>query len=395
MRHTAPVHTFCRRENHVTIAHTGMGEFKSVRPEVGRPLRLEELSLDDLAAIRILLRGDSIIDWHKLVFHDHAAVDRFLRVNEYNPASPDEMARLEELRMESVDYLNRVFRLPIPDEVAFEVPARDLFLIASRSGKHRRWACVVLKLIHICNHLAGRETMTSLTVADDAVFRATELKVIQVVEELRAAGYPITEFEWSRKQRDSLITKLLAKTSTQAAQIYDKLRFRLTVPNYSDLMPMLAMLTRQLIPFNYVVPGESINHLISFDTTLTDSQSLSSIRPQLQPDDVEQLNPDEDKTSEPGLNEFSGPDYKIINFIADLPLRVESLVPAAEITRGRSHIVFMLAEFQITDKATALRNEQGESSHDQYRARKQRKVRARLMHVDPGEDSLLHDKGAR
>ena len=54
---------------------------------------------------------------------------------------------------------------------------------------------------------------------------------MQVVEQLRAAGAPLTEFEWSRKPRDSQITKLLAKRSTLAANIYDKLRFRLIVPS--------------------------------------------------------------------------------------------------------------------------------------------------------------------
>ena len=101
-----------------------------------------------------------------------------------------------------------------------------------------------------------------MSVSDEIIFREIELKVMQVVEQLRAAGAPLTEFEWSRKPRDSQITKLLAKRSTLAANIYDKLRFRLIVPTPDDLVPMLATLTRQLIPFNYVVPGESVNQLV-------------------------------------------------------------------------------------------------------------------------------------
>ena len=375
------------------MAQPGMDPVKTVRPGIGRPLLLEEFSLHDLEAVRLLLRGDSVIDWHKLGFVDHGAVDRFLRINEFDPDSADEMARLEELRIEAVDYLNRVFQLPIPDEVAYEVPARDLFLMASRNGKNRRWACVVLKLVHICNHLAGREIMRRLPIADDDVFRATELKVIQVVEALRAAGYPITEFEWSRKQRDSLVTKLLAKRSTLAAKVYDKLRFRLTVPRHEDLMPMLAMLTRQLIPFNYVVPGESVNHLVSLETAIDNSQNLSSLRPRLQSDGARGNGRSDGRGNgrsngrgrrSVGLNEFSGPDYRIINFIADLPLRIESL----ELTRTPppeySHVVFVLTEFQLTDAQTARLNDQGESSHANYKARQHDKVRDRLMRDDGG-----------
>lgn len=355
-----------------------MAGIRTVRPGVGRPIALEELALGDLEAVRLLLRGGSVIDWHKLGFDDHAAVDRFLRVNEYNPDSADDMARLEELRIEAVDYLHRVFQLDIPDEVAYEVPARDLFLMASRNGRNRRWACMVLKLIHICNHLAGREIMTRLPVADDTFFQATEMKVIQVVEELRAVGCPITEFEWSRKQRDSLVTKLLAKRSTLAAKIYDKLRFRLTVPTHDDLMPMLATLTRQLIPFNYVVPDESINHLLAFDQTIETSQNLSSLTPQLQHDTG-----DDDEDDESPVNEFSGPDYRIINFIADLPLRIDSLGLRDLPTSQYGHVVFVLTEFQLTDKPTSLLNEQGECSHERYKARQHRRVLARLLNEAP------------
>src|SRR4029079_5632524 len=108
----------------------------------------------------------------------------------------------------------------------------------------------------------GRQALLKVSVSDEVVFREIELKVLQVVEQLRAAGAPLTEFEWSRKPRDSQITKLLAKRSTLAASIYAKLRFRLIVPQYQDIVSMLATLTRQLIPFNYVVPGESVNQLI-------------------------------------------------------------------------------------------------------------------------------------
>src|SRR6266567_2248933 len=172
---------------------------------------MSELTLADIDAVRLLLRGDSVIDWHRLNYADHAEVDRFLRLNEFDPESDEEMARLEDTRGDAVEYLTRAFAMAIPDEV---------------------------------------------------IFREIELKVMQVVEQLRAAGAPLTEWEWSRKPRDSQITKLLAKRSTLAANIYDKLRFRLIVPSLADIVPMLATLTRQLIPFNYVVPGESVNQLI-------------------------------------------------------------------------------------------------------------------------------------
>jgi uncharacterized protein (TIGR04552 family) len=351
----------------------------TVLPRVARPPTHDELDLQDLEAVRLLLRGDSVIDWHTLGFSDHADVDRFLRLNEFDPESDDEMARLEDIRADAVDYLGRVYGLPIPDEVAEEVAARDLFLMASRDGAHQKWACVVLKAMHIIHHVAGRQAMISLAVSDEVINRQIELKVLKVVEELRAAGAPIGEFEWSRKPRDSVITKLIAKRSTLAANIYDKLRFRLIVPSHDDLVPVLALLTRQLIPFNYVVPGESVNQLIDLGTVLESNAHLREVSENLQRDS-------DGKRRPAPLNEFSGPEYSIINFVADIPLRLSRLLPKDQIATDASHVIFVLTEFQVCDKVTALRNESGQSSHEAYKARQHEKVRARLLR---GEDDPL------
>lgn len=333
----------------------------TVLPRVARLSTVSELTLADVDAVRLLLRGDSVIDWHRLNYADHAEVDRFLRLNEFDPENDEEMARLEDVRSEAVEYLSRAFAMAIPDEVAADLPARDLFLVASSHGPHQKWACVVLKVMHIIHHINGRGALLKLSVSDEIIFREIELKVMAVVEQLRAAGAPLAEWEWSRKPQDSQITKLLAKRSTIAANIYDKLRFRLIVPTPDDLVPMLATLTRQLIPFNYVVPGESVNQLVDLPHVLQGRLEHGAAPPEAR------------------YNEFSGPEYRIINFVADLPLRVERLLSRAELPPDNTHVVFVLTEFQIADKATALRNESGASSHEAYKARQNERVRMRLF----------------
>ena len=348
----------------------------TVLPRVGRLPGVDDLDVADLEAVRLLLRGDSVVDWHRLQFDDHAAVDRFLRLCELDPTSDDEMSRLEAIRADAVDYLSRVYQLPLTDEVAGEVAARDLFLIASRQGPHQRAACVVLKVMHIIYHLAGRQALLGLQISDDTIFREIERKVVRVVEELRAAGCAVAEFEWSRKPRDSQITKLLAKRSTLAASIYDKLRFRLIVPHYDDLVPTLAILTRQLIPFNYLVPGESVNLLVDLTSTIERRPALAALAPRMQGrEEAVRLR------RRSTLNEFSGPEYRIVNFVADLPLRLSNLLPPSAPAPGvdDSHVVFVLTEFQIADKATAVRNESGACSHEAYKARQHEQVRVRLL----------------
>jgi uncharacterized protein (TIGR04552 family) len=72
-----------------------------------------------------------------------------------------------------------------------------------------------------------------------------------------------------------------------------------------------------------------------------------------------------------------------------LPLRVERLMPRADIPADLAHVVFVLTEFQIADKSTAVRNEQGDSSHEAYKSRQHDRVRMRLFRDK--DDPVLPD----
>jgi uncharacterized protein (TIGR04552 family) len=340
--------------------------------------RLERLTLADLAAIRNLLRGGSVIDWHRLYFSDRVEVDRFLRVNEFDPESPEDMGRLDALRDEAVEYLERHLGFRIPDEVADGIPARDLLLVASQKGKRRTHACIVLKAMHVLHHLAGRSLITRLPVSADQIFHLVEDKVLHTVEEMKSAGCAIVEFEWSRKHADSLITKLLAKRETIAADVYDKLRFRTITQSEEEMAFVLREMTQRLVPFNYVIPGQSVNDILDLRATIESSAALRRFLPDLL--DLSHVAADK---KPPVQNEFSGPNYRVINFVADLPVRIDkylSRAPDDPLFEESGAVVFVLTEFQIVDARTAAENEHGENSHERYKERQIQRVRARLMH---------------
>jgi uncharacterized protein (TIGR04552 family) len=330
--------------------------------------RLATITIGDLEAVRLLLRGGSVVDWHRLDLRDHNEVDRFLRVNEFDPQNAGDVQRLENLRNEAVEYLAKNFHFRIPDDIAERVPVRDLFLIASKKTKRQMYACIVLKVMHIIHHLDGRELIYRLPVPEQSIFRLVEAKVVRMVEEIRGAGHHIVEFEWSRKPRDSLITKLMAKRSTLAASVYDKIRFRLVTKDEKGIMPMLIELLHRLIPFNYVVPGESVNGIINLRRLVEESPALGKLAPGLQQDIGLEDEGDDGKRSQ---NEFSGPGYRIINFAVDMPVRLDQFEPGA--------IGFVLTEFQIVDEKTANQNEQGENSHELYKERQRQRVKQRLL----------------
>jgi uncharacterized protein (TIGR04552 family) len=366
-------------------------EFSS-HPERGRAgaeeaglHRVANFAISELSAVRNLLRGGSVIDWHRLYFTDREQVDRFLRVNEYDPANTEDTARLEALREQAVEYLERYLGFRVAEDVAVRVPARDLMLVASQKGKRRTQACVVLKVMHVLQHLAAGELATRLAVSADQIFQIVEDKVLRTVEEMKSAGCEIVEFEWSRKEQDSLITKLLAKRDNIAAHVYDKLRFRMITRTEEEIVFVLRELLQRLVPFNYVIPAESQNDIVDLHAFIERDPYLRAHLPDLL--DLSKVAADK---GTPLVNEFSGPSYRVVNFVADLPVRIDKhlgLLPDDPVFADTGVVVFVLTEFQIVDLRTSQANELGENSHERYKERQVMRVRARLMHGMQEEDT--------
>ena len=272
----------------------------------------------------------------------------------------------------------------IAEEIAERIPARDLLLVASQNGKRRTHACVVLKVMHVLQHLAGRELVNRLSVSADQIFHAVEDKVLRTVEEMKGAGCAIVEFEWSRKEPDSLITKLLAKRDNIAAHVYDKLRFRMITQSEDEIVFVLRELVQRLVPFNYVIPGESLNDIVDLHGFLERDPALRSHLPKLL--DLSTVAADKRPAV---VNEFSGPSYRVVNFVADLPVRVDKLLhrsPDDDLFMDNGAVVFVLTEFQIVDARTAEANEIGENSHERYKERQIMRVKARLAHGMKDDD---------
>ncbi len=339
-----------------------------------RPYGRRRPTLSDVAAVRSILAGESVIDWHRLDLRTEDDVERLLRVNEFDLAVPDDLLRLERLREEAVDYLERVLELRLPADLEARIPAPELLLVASGKGRRQLHACMILKVMHILYHLDGHELQYRLPVSADELAGLAEAKVVQIVDELRTTLLPIREFSWSRKSRDSLITKLLAKRDTFASRVYDRLRFRVITEDRSGILPLIWELQHRLIPFNYVIPGETVNNLL----TERDLEHWAAAVDKKARKKLASFVSLPRGPSRP--NEFSSPSYRIVNFVADLPVRVESFLRRLPVPEWQRDVVvtFMPVEFQIADAETAKRNDEGDSSHEAYKARQLDRVMARL-----------------
>lgn len=345
------------------------------RPEVvgGEYRTLDELRLAELEAIRLVLRGGSVIDWHRLNFRAPAEAHEFVRAQEIDLGDDADRERIEAVKQEAIGYLRRNFEFPIPRPVAeLDLPA--LLMLASNKGHRQICACTILKVMHIIHHLAGRELLFMLPVPDQEVFYLVEEKVYRVIGGMLAQGFPILEFTGGRKHKDSLYTKLLSKQETIAANIYDKLRFRIVTRSPDDIFPTLNYMLRYVFPFNYMIPGQSTNTLFHFRSYCENHPHLAGLFRDLQ------LAPDIEDALNRVDNQHSALEYSVVNFVADMPVRLSTkmLADAPRAARLLGSTAFVQTEFQIIDRVTEHRNELGDASHAAYKARQKESVMHRL-----------------
>src|SRR5215469_9024426 len=133
------------------------------------PVRsVAEMGLKELERVRLILRGGSVIDWRRLHFRNRDAVE----------------------------YLRRTFSYRVADVVARPAEVHDLFLDASgvkEPYRFRRIACIVLKCMHVTQHIEGRDLLFRLAVSEADLSRMATAKVNGVLAEAREKGLPILD----------------------------------------------------------------------------------------------------------------------------------------------------------------------------------------------------------
>jgi uncharacterized protein (TIGR04552 family) len=338
---------------------------------------LERMGVEELEALRLVLRGGSVIDWRRLDFRDLEEVDRFLGLNQFDVADPRDERRLRGILAQAVDYLRGAFGYRVADPVAGPADIRDLFLLASgiaEPQKYRRIACVVLKVMHVIHHLEARELLFRTAIREADLASRVHRRIVAEAERMKALGLPVVEFDGSPKQRVSLVTKLLAKKDSVAAQIFDRVRYRILTERRDQIAPVVWYLTQNLFPFNYAVPGQAQNNLVRFADLLASHPHGEHLAEEMQlPPDAEAHDPARPR------NEFSGKHFRVMNFVVDLPVRIDDLLPPLDpMADELGRVVFALVEFQVMDARTAARNERGDASHERYKRRQLKRVLRRL-----------------
>ena len=281
------------------------------------------LTADQMETIRLIVHGNSVIDWNRSSFRTVEDVNRFLRLHMLDPDDPEDQRRIRFVYGEAVNYLEEHLGLHFPEDLRNPEDVREVFVEPRKTGGFRRrqiQACVILKLMHVINHLETAELKHQTPLSEAELLDLAERRIVAAADQMRKSGFPLVAFYGSRKTRNSVITKLLAKKENTAATIFDKLRFRIVTEKPEHVLPAIAWLTENLFPFNYVIPGESHNNLVPLAETLARPEFKGLVEGMQGGDTAE------DQSLNPEDNPFSEGSYRMINFIVDFPVRVDHLV---------------------------------------------------------------------
>jgi len=350
----------------------------TVDASLQRLLSVKDITAGDIQEMRHLIFGGSVIDWRRLHFRSLPAVNEFLKVAQYDPDNRLDMERLHEIHRGAVEYLTGALGMEIPAVLAKPHRLQNIFLYASAArSPHQSEACMILKVMHVINHLEARQLLYYLPTSEQELFSRVGKRVDKAVMRMIEDGFVIEEYTSSEKTKESLMTKILSKKRSTAAQVFDRIRFRIIASARKHMMPILFHLNKHLFPFPFVVPGESSNTIAPVSSLINDA---FGIKPQT---DEAMLNP--------AFNRFTHKDFRVVSFVVDIPLRVDDLIDASAQRQLSKfgHMVFIPAEFQVFDRASYFLNESGPAAHSHYKERQVQEVIKRLYAADVDEDAPI------
>ncbi len=326
-----------------------------------------KLTYKKLKILKLILEGKSILDWDRMYFETKQDVLDYLLVNEFNINLENDRKRLDFVYKNSVDYLKDIYQIDVPEYFSNK-SIIDVFLLASKpeAGRDFSVALALLKVMNIINHVDSQELISKLSMESKVIVDKVKKKVLKHVKFMQNSDmFPDFTFEWSVKTRESIISKFLTKKQGFQARIFDRVRFRVVTENKQDILPILYHLFGKLFSVNNLIPNEIKNTLI----TINDGFDINDLNSLI----VEKKDGKKD-------NQFSGETYRVLNFIIDIPVRVDDIMilPDDELFANHAYVLYILTEVQILDKVTAKNNEKGENSHDLYKERQKKAILKRL-----------------
>lgn len=337
----------------------------------------------------------------------------------YDVTDPSVKEELWRIYFESVAFLRDQLLEKdesLPAELLRRGPGSDverLLVLASQSGEMGRWACALLRVMHIISHLDNDVRLEHFQHARSQIFTRFD-EFIEPDAGRRwkfgkgAGAIPLVRYiRKERKDRNSTLIKLLSKPSAFVEEIYDRIGFRFVTESRADAYRLVQlMFDMGAVSVPNIHPGRSVNTLLPTEVI---QQVWESTRENLKEgrlstrNAVKRLQRLEDVSFEPPQghkNPYSSRWYRAIQFtgrqliVAPDPTYQfwsqiqKELTKVKGVSDALRKVPIMLREkrtfyypfeVQIMDKQSYVESIGGRSRHREYKARQRAMARARVL----------------
>lgn len=367
-----------------------IGEFRSLGFYYGcMPYRFPE------EMFATVLGGLSILDVPRLHVHSQEEAKDFIKTYGYDLKNDKDLAEVLRLYRMTVDFFDQdllVQKERIPKDFLEVKRAEDFYnlLIQASSTtmtESQMWACALLRVLHVLNHLRNGLFRTFSETIQDQIFGLFYGHIKRQQDNLpylgdMKSGETIRLYEFDVKKyktKSSSAIKLLAKKNEYAMNILDRMGVRFVTYSMFDSFRVLKyLITNHLISVPNVVPDQSKNTLFPLNVFL---DVMDKLNLQKRTHTEEEIDAILWKTLEKWgeserqyivkPNDFSAGDYRAIKFIARHMINIPI---------GKKNLRFFFPyEIQIVDHKTHILNTTGESSHNEYKARQRQAAKERVF----------------
>ncbi len=345
-----------------------------------------------------LIGGRSVLQMPKLRVKTLDQGIAFLKAYGYDMALAEDRERAWAIHARAVAYIeSQLLVVGVQKELPLQIkqPERlgnlaQLLMLASDDSLEgrelSRWACGLLRVMHVVSHVQNDLFSYFYSEIQEEIFKPYEQHITRDSnghlffgagkEVIALKAFDLKPFKYT----DSAITKFLAKPDAVAFGVLDKIGLRFVTQNLFDCFRLMRFLVQKsVVSFPHLVPDQSNNTLYPVNLFMEVVESLSGQDVSVQQVDeaLKKKLKEHSARAEFVLkpNPFSGADYRFIKFITRRLIRV----PMRD---GRSFTFFYPYEVQIMDAETFQGQQEGPSSHKEYKDRQRVMARARVF----GED---------
>ncbi|MEZ4813583.1 MAG: TIGR04552 family protein [Bdellovibrionota bacterium] len=375
----------------------------------------------DWQPLNLAISGESIVDFPRLDVQNSNDAKTFVSAYGYNSDDPIVREEIWRIYFEALHFIRNVLLIEdeaIPTSFFERNNQNDILKLLTEASQPDRersaWACAILRVMHTISHLDNDLRLENFHTAREKIFSQFDPFVKEVAPRKWVFGKDLDDSislvryqKKVRKERNSMILKLISKAQNDVELIYDSLGLRFVVEKRIDAIRLVEkFFDLGAISYANIQPRRSFNNLVDTDQL---HRELDVLKTRVENNEISTSQAEElfrtldlpaPETAGSPKNQFSSQYYRALQFTCRHLIHVQdSTLPMLDRIRGqlgkseagkrflRSFPIVLREkktfyypfEIQITDRESYVENLRGRSSHRDYKAKQRHMARKRVL----------------